>query len=75
LGRGKRTQINRWVSGAESCTGIGVVVGFSGPVDMLNSPHMQMDESSSKKDIFIFYRLLGQLAKLATSSVAVISTA
>jgi hypothetical protein len=30
-----------------------VVVGFSGPVGMLNSPHVQMAESSSKKDIFI----------------------
>jgi hypothetical protein len=35
---------------------------------MLNSPHVQMAESVSKKDIFIFYRLLGQLAKLATGS-------
>jgi hypothetical protein len=36
---------------------------------MLNSPHVQMAESSSKKNIFIFYRLLGQLTKLATSSM------
>ena len=44
LGIGKRTQINRWNSGAESCTGVGVIVGFSGPVGMLNSPHVQMAE-------------------------------
>jgi hypothetical protein len=44
-----------------------VVVGFSGPVGMLNLPHVQMAESSSKKDIFIFYRLLGQLTKLLSN--------
>jgi hypothetical protein len=51
-----------------------VVVGFSGPVGMLNSPHVQMAESSSKKNIFIFYRLLGQLTKLATSSYTAIGS-
>ena len=44
LGIGKRTQINRWNSGAELCTGVGVVVDFSGPVGMLNSPHVEMAE-------------------------------
>jgi hypothetical protein len=28
LGIEKRTKINRWNSGSESCTGVGVVVGF-----------------------------------------------
>jgi hypothetical protein len=44
VGIEKRTQTNRWHSGAESGTGVGVVVGFSGPVGMLNSPHVQMAE-------------------------------
>jgi len=43
-GIGKRTKINRWNSGAESSTGVGVVVGFSGPIGMLNSPQVQMAE-------------------------------
>ena len=44
-----------------------MAVGFSGPVGMLNSPHVQMDESSSKKDIFILYRLIGRLTKLLSN--------
>lgn len=49
LGIEKRTKINRWNSGSESCTGVGVVVGFSGPVGMLNSPHVQMAERDCLK--------------------------
>jgi hypothetical protein len=50
LGIGKRTQINRWNSGSESCTGVGVAVGFSGPVGMLNSPHVEMAEIVLEKE-------------------------
>ena len=44
LGIGKGTKINGWNSGAERGPGVGVVVGFSGTVGMLNWSHLQMAE-------------------------------
>jgi hypothetical protein len=44
LGYREGTKINGWNSGAERGPGVGVVVGFSGTVGMLNWSHLQMAE-------------------------------
>ena len=45
MGRDRCGKINCWNSDPESCTGIGVVVGFADAVSMIKSSHMKMAES------------------------------
>jgi len=67
LGIERCGKINASNSGAESWTGIGVVVGVGAVVLIMQWPHGKKRECTGEANYFRYYKRLGVIAKLATS--------